>query len=686
MNMYNEYLTAQWYNGTYLVGRPFANNYSSIYKIFDNDEVVVLQRFSQSQNWDWLKWGEWNKTERLTINKHEPILKLDVWVRNQNASSQVSSFNMQILRTATWGTVHSIETDQMRGLTTYTDAAGRYSVGLIGFGQSISGGYGGVPDMNLNNWTLSAWRHDLSTQLHGTCMVVLGSTVENVVALADRIGAVWNDDAPYDAYDLVIAENEVTGNFDAYKFFDGTTTIYPSGTTESIMVNGMYANITQAETPIENYKRLPFMLTFDDHAYENYTALYWRIFNYTREFEIHWTLNLNPNQPYNPTFYPYGGGIHDDAVLRLYENYSRAYQGTQLEIGNHGYNHTTAGPTLAEAFQQAYLCEQRWAAVSPNSTVSMVLSGNSWGYDTTAGVAVAGIKSLRMGYVFGGGDSTLTHDDNGVLVYSWQFGSMEILPAVWHDIVDTAKGYGQAIVQSHQLDFLAAETNHNIPNLFSWIQNSSDLISLTQGQFNDIKHGALRYSVDAGHSVIDLTDCIDDHAVWFDRSMMGEYLFVDETTGEPAPQMKVTSDFAILYAHKGHTYRSVPVQVSPLTDQTAYVWLKNYSVVNDSSDAMEIEVAQTSGTCEFVIEELYPSQEWEVSVDDEYQARLTVNASGTFNWTYSNGWSTHTFAFERVQSISEAFSSMMPMLISLIVVSVLFSAIGIFVGVRGKAH
>jgi hypothetical protein len=292
-----------------------------------------------------------------------------------------------------------------------------------------------------------------------------------------------------------------------------------------------------------------------------------------------------------------------------------------------------------------------------------------------------------MGFIFGSGDSTITGERDGVLVYSWQYSSLNIPSINWPDIVSTARGYGQCVVQSHQSDWSWGEIQGTIPELLSYLQNSTELMTMTEAQWYDIRHGSLEYYTSDDHSVIDLTDCIDDHAVWLDRSMMGECLFVDETTGEPAPQMKVTSDFAILYAHKGHTYRSVPLQVSPRTDQTAYVWLKNYSVVNDSSDGMEVEVAQTSGTCEFVVEGLYQGQEWEISVDGELQVRLAVNASGAFSWTYSGDWSTHTFTFVRVQTISEAISSMMPMVFGIMVVGVIIAMVGIVFGATGsKKH
>jgi len=545
-HIWSEYYTIFNMTQQYKVGRlttpSLGAEYSKVFTRYSDATVLIQEKYRENAATGFLSAGDFNVTIRYTIHKVWPIVKLDYFWVNRNVTPNIHHMAVELCLPEDFGTADTSNINRSKGLTTYIAGDNGVTFGLVGWGAEHI-----APQASFNTFTLSSWRNNWDSYIHGSCFVLAGPNLTYVQELAEDLGDCWNEDCDVTDLDLVIARDSVTGNFSAFKYFNTTTTIYPSGVNCTVWTNGDEIALTQGQTPIENYHRDPVILTWDDH-YESadYDGRYDTIFAMTRRYELRITIAMNPNQYVTP--YP-------DSRIEMYYEKSQQYYGTLFEVGSHGYNHTKFNGYWT-AYNQTTLCMDRWANISGEPAMrSVVLPNNYWWDGYLEGLADAGIVSVRRGVFYGSNDSCMLDADDPVLAYSFHILTMGFSSGKYANLTNYADRWGYYCIQGHADDIGYESENHYLETFGSWVQNNSDLISVTQTQFYDLQHGSLQFRVENELPVIDLSQCYDGHPVYLNKSALGGrfYTFIDEETGDVAPS-KTIGDTMIIYTEPGHIY------------------------------------------------------------------------------------------------------------------------------------
>ena len=611
-----------WWNGSVANQFPFVNGVTaaSNFRIILNDtDFAIYQRWVDSPT----RWSgstpEWNVTERITIFKHSPIVKLDCYIHNLNASSTLKQMRVSIGTYQAGAAPTRTYDDSMHQVWTVQPTYCINSLGgTTGAGTSTHARY------YFRDFMMSQFIND-TIDLETHAYVIFGASKTATSVIATQLGSTWNQNESATSLNLLVANNSL--RYDQIKFFPASGYNYvPTSTSEMVYANGVETTPTFLANPILNYQRKPYIFAMDD------------LWNGLELPSVAWFLDAMSryNIPtsfatlfkYPPTF------------SELYDMYNMTLlnHGTLLELTDHAYNHSSCAiyDTEEYAYDVFNLSNTQWRLVSPNDLVSQQLPFNAWGNGTWKGFADAGVKNLRL-QVWGAYDQITRDLDSGLFITPAHFNNTTPLSMTKINNEGVAVGY---VMEYHHAwsDMVTDPQRTIFIDFFKLLQNNTNIVPMTFSAFSDIWHHRISYSSVDGKYRIDLSNpsIQTNHRIRLATESGQARVFKDLMTGVPSYPVWLNSTEYYFDAEKGHVYEEIGMSVA-VSGGSLLLNLTLYS----SSAAHWTANSTTTPTVTFTLSGLENGTAYKVYIDGIFSEGLMAT-DGQIAFSHSS-WSEHTF-------------------------------------------
>ena len=613
-----------WYYNTSLggTGRPFSSLWSDWYMLRNDTNVGIFERYAEAPHAYSGSTKEFNVTVRIAILKHDPVIKIDSWLRILNATSLVAKidFNPIMYDLGSAGATESKDVPRGMGCRNTTT----WALGVIGSKATVTNGgnsYTGFDKYPMNRTTLRP-----SESLHAPVVFVIGANVTSIQALADKIGDSWQ---PYEAVadrNFVIANN--TNKYDALDYFPSTGyTVYPSGTTEKVYALNLTTTLTLQPNPILNYAKIPFVTFIDDHVFAVGENASWTwAYAKAREYGIPFTLPSS----FDDTILPH--------EIYSWVNLSNEQHGTLFEIAEHNYNHTSFFGYQGYDYQRATvnLSMDKWYAYTTIPLQSNALAGNAWSYNTWDALGSTGIRNLRLSTFANEWQSPRDYNLTGSPVWVTAFQSLIINADPIPDTLRSMNNTGFWIHQGHMTEFDTGGEQTTVEAYWSWVQNQTAILPVTFSQFSDLWHHRIVVSDMSGVTEINMTTCQSNHLLRLNAAP-GSFWY-DVTNSSLVP-FEINATVMTMIGEQGHVYRELPIQIVA----TGPAVVNPISYLPTPETVASWSVIGTAGsTATFTLTGVVTGTTYKVYVDSAVMATLlAVGSQITFDFS---AWSTHVFS------------------------------------------
>ena len=624
--MYDVLVNYWFYNESGHSGRIFKDYWTGWYTIRNDTNVAIYERYASAPSAYSGSTPEFRITLRVAILKHDPVIRFDGWLQILNATSLIQSFDMNLW--AYYGDSGAVDANNYsRSLSYRYNSSAGWALGVVG--ESSYGYFGGNSVTYFSNFQLNRTEHRMSESLHGQQLVVLGSTVASMYAMADKVGSVWNHDELVDNYNFVIAENP--DRFDALDYFPATGyTVYPSGTTETIYASGTTRTLNLQANPILNYAETPLVTFVDDLSQARGDSADWDwAFATAERYGIPLTLNA------------YGWDVVGAYEINSWINLSDERVGTLFEIADHNYNHSnfyTSPQGYDYQKTTMDLTQAKWATYTDIPIVSDSLAFNAWSFNTWDAMGAAGIKNIRLGL----DDWQSPRDYNLSGAATWMARFQDQAVGTTGNTSNLAKMglWGYWAHQGHTTDFDTAPEKTSVETYWAWVQNQTQLIPVTFSQFSDIWHHRIEYSTADGTGVYNLTTCEVNHRILLEPVNGKLPILWDVTDDSSAGNETYDSGRGTMTVNMraGHVYHevgSMTVSTSSI-NITATIW-------NPTGPGIVAQwKANGTSATTFTLSGLDSDVGYKVYVDS-VQILQQLKGLTELTFTYSGPWSEHTF-------------------------------------------
>lgn len=629
---YDVYMNYWHYNASGIAGRPFAADWGSWYKIRNDSYMAVYQRSAQSPS-VWSGVDEWNVTVRVGILKHDPYVRLDGFIRFVNPSSLIKNFDCNPVYY--WlpgyaGLTRGV--DYNRHLSWITADSGAYAIGQVGQSVGTELNVGSPIDFNLVNRT----QKRMTENFHFASVLVLGQNLSDLNASVDNLGSVWNHHEENASYNLLVAKNG--DKFDTFDYFPATGyKINPSGTSETIIAQNASTTVNHFVNPILNYARLPVITDVDDHQYAEGDDATWDwLYATARTYSMSLTF---------PSYFANTILQHD---INSYVNKSTERHGTLFEIADHGYNHTSFYGYQAYPYAGATynLSKAKWSGNTSIPLISETLPYNAYSYNTWDSLGAAGVKNLRLTQAPASWNPPFDYNVTGSPIWVKMFQCIAISATPGAAILTEMKSYGYYYLQGHENDFDTPGERTAVAAWFSWVQNESDVISVTHSQFSDLWHHRVVYSTVDGRAQIALTTAQTNHRLFVNTSA-GARAWWDTTSNTAAYTSYVNASTSYFDAVAGHVYvETVNAAMTLVGSQQLVLSMFQFNPGAYAPGAMGAYFGATApagaGNAVFVVLGLPTNIAYDLIVDGILWGTMNAASAG-FTITFTGTWSFHKF-------------------------------------------
>ena len=660
LSIYDTEFTYWYYNMTYSTGRPFSTAWTNWFMIRNDTNVGIFERYAEVPH----AWSgtthEFNLTIRIAILKHDAVLRVDTWLRILNASSPIKQYLMNPIMYDV-GTGGTDGKDASRSMG-YRYAPG-YALGVIGVAAgAVATPSGGNPQLAFNRYQTNVTAHNLSETLHGTAITVISDTVAHLTMLADKVGSMWTHYESTTDTNFVIARNAV--RFDALDYFPSTGyTVYPSEVSETIYAHGVTTVSAFDPNPLLNYAKTPFVTFYDDHG--NNATGEWA-FSTARRYDI--ALSL-----------PTPNAYLSDAEMNADVNLSLERSETLFEITDHNYNHTAfygSGTYLGTWATENYyeqkkildFAQDKWDNYTTTIPMqSEALAYNAWSNGTWDAMGSAGIKNLRLTQDTLALQQPRDYNLTGNPVWVVNFQSQYIDSPATSGTLRYMENYGFHMHQGHDTEFFTVPQQTAVELYWSWVQNQTELLSVTFSQFSDLWHHRIHYTENDGFGEVNPTQATTNHKLVL-TATPGSFWY-DVTNGSLVP-FEVNATVMTMIGEQGHVYRELPIQI--VATGPAVVSPISYLPTPETVASWSV-IGTAGSTVTFTLTGLESGAYYLVAVDGEHYQTIEA-VGGAISFTYSGPWSEHDF------EVSLRYGTQISPLVSLVfflfIVGVVVSVIG----------
>jgi hypothetical protein len=536
------------YNGTGVQSRPFASHWSSWFKIRNDGNVAVFERYADAPHVWSGSTNEWNITVRVAVLKHEPVIRVDAWLRILNASSALRNLDINPIfyDPGSSGGTESVDPSRSMGYR-YTAT---WALGVIGAGSGVTNGGNAVVPMDKYQMNMTVRKP--SESFHADCLMILAGNVTDLKRLADRLGGMWKHHESSDDMDFVIANNAI--RYDCLDYFPSSGyTIYPSESGEKVYAGGSTTTLALRENPIANYRLVPFVTFIDDHQFAvGMNPLDDWSYAMAREYQIPLTL---------PSLF---GPTTTSREIHSWINLSNEQDGTLFEIGDHNYNHTSFYAHQDYSYQLATVgaSMSKWHNFTTDiPLISNALAYNAWSYETWDALGNAGIKNLRVVGWQPPRDYNLTRS----AIWVTGFQALAVNSPASTSTLRSMLNAGFWMHQGHRTDFNTTSKQGTVEAYWSWVQNQTEILPMTFSEFSDVWHHRIKYDAVDGSGVYNLTTCYVNHRIVLDPINNRLPVLWDVTDNSSAEVEKYDSirHTMTVIMKAGHVYREIGSFTTP---------------------------------------------------------------------------------------------------------------------------
>ena len=615
-----------WYlNSTGQAGRKFAASWEDCdWRILLNDsQFLVVQKSAESIHQFSFPTMEWNLTIRICVNKMEPIIMFDYWLKNLNETSLIREF-------------HLAGMPYFSGCDNETQYTSRQTVTQSGPGYcfaEVGPGAGNWGDgSSLTHWGVMDYKcfvkGSYGEYIHAANAWTIAETESEALALAARVGSSWNRwvDSP-DVMNLLVVNN--SERYDTWTYVSSEDFTYiPSETVEVVYANGDWYNATFYENQIDNYRRAKTLIHIDDYApsYPGGGEDYAWAANKIREYDTPASLLVNLGVL---------GAYYAYRTAELV-NMSLERDGTLFEVGDHSWNHTSWTTYWQREYAMTVfnLTYNRWYDYNGDVEETMfthATAGTSFGNETVWAVADFGFKTLRTRLRTQDTEMLRLYNDT-LLIMGFQ-SYISVAPTNITDWINMSNVNSYHMTVWH----VGTELNEAAEKIawesyLSVLENQSALMPITSLQFYDYYRGLLNYSTINGLGHIDMTNCSDGHKIFLKPNADSNFpVFMDETSGTTG----CNGEYAWLYGQRGHVYDEIMT-----FNATANTTLEmtGYAPALSSDDAVVLtwEMSDFTGTANFIIPGLDSNLGYMVYQNGE-SVYLQPGGVNTLTFTVTNG-------------------------------------------------
>lgn len=670
LEVFDTLVNAWTYDGIGHASRAFNTNWTGWFTIQADNNVASYQRYSQSCGFYGVT-PIWNMTQRFTVLISEPVVRIDQWLRVLTINPAINNYSRLSFSPWTFyggGDPVTLGDDASRKMSYRVADSGLYAVGAIGEYSPLVGGTTTTSiDYYAGNWTNSVASRDY----YGSQMMVFGDDLGAIQTTADYLGDSWNNHQGRTDYNIVVANNsqriDSIGAFSASGYI-----VYPSGTIEHIKANGAVSHIYSQTSRLASYSKTPFVYWMDDFG----TALgdptapgsTW-IYNMSERYGIAVTyagLFITPSL---------AAGWYADSLIR---------NGTLIEIGDHGYNHTNlySDPFIGQSYTNQRnlegLSQSAWTAANGPAAGplrSVALPFNAWSTNTFAALASAGVESVRLSW----SATWMPQDLNltGIPVFTYMFTNLYAYQASPNsDTLRRMTAIGYYIHQSHGPEYDTAPEQATVEPYLSWVQNQTSLLPCTVAQWSDLWHHRLHYSTVDGAGVYDLTSATVNHQVKI-TAVNGRLPLIWDMTIDTAADI-ASYDFSqtnmTVVMRAGHIYREVG-SFKPTADLSLRTQV--YDMGTNADPLFQVYYTGPTGKVDFTFTGLDMNQAYSIRVNGTgvrtYQA---PDANGTLTVTNLTIEPGQTLTVVTVMGMSSAFAVMLPVVMLIMCVSLMVGFLG----------
>ncbi len=613
-----------WYYNTSLggTGRPFASSWSDWYMLRNDTNVGIFERYAEAPHAYSGSTKEFNVTVRIAILKHDPVIKIDSWLRILNATSLVGKvdYNPIMYDPGSAGATESKDVPRGMGYRNTTT----WALGVIGSGGVSANG--GNSHTNFDNYPMNRTARRPSESLHVPVVFVIGQNVTSIQALADKVGGSWRHYESIADRNFVIANS--TSKYDNLDYFPSTGyTIYPSGIAEKVYALNLTTTLTLQQNPILNYAKIPFVTFIDDHEFAVGEDSSWTwAYAKARQYAVPFTL---------PSYFANTILPHE---IYSWINLSSEQNGTLFEIGDHNYNHTGFYAEYGYEFQRATvnLSMVKWYTYTTIPLQSNALAGNGWSYNTWDALGSTGIKNLRLSTFANEWQSPRDYNLTGSPIWVTAFQTLSINLNPVPDTLLSMNNTGFWIHQAHMNEFDTGGEQTTVETYWSWIQNQTEILPVTFSQFSDLWHHRISYTENDGIGEINLTQATTNHKLVL-TATPGTFWY-DVTNSSLLP-FEINAAEMTLIGERGHVYRELPIQVVA----TGPAVVNPISYLPTPETVASWSVTGTAGsTATFTLTGVVTGTTYKIYVDSVISATLLAIGS-QISFDYS-AWSTHIFS------------------------------------------
>lgn len=656
-----------YYNGTGISGRPFNGHWSDWYQLQDDSYASVYERYAQAPSAYTGSGDEWNITVRIAILQEDPVIICDAWLRFCNTTTLIKNFDLNPVyyEPPAWtGITHS--TDAAHSMSYMVQDAGNWAVGVIGASPDTTNNAATAADYNMVNRTAKR----LTESTHARVIMVVGQDLATIQETAEDVGSTWAAYQEKSNHHLVIAKN---GNsFDCLSYFpDDGYIIYPSGTSETIIEDGVERNVALGQNRILDYQKIPIIMTIDEMQYARGSG---------EDADMDWLYGIAERYQIPVTLPSYFGGTIFADDFNSYVNLSLERNGSLFEIADHSNNHTNyyGNQAYATPYNGWLDSKADWAIYTDTPLLSEGLGNNAWSYNTWDALGAAGCKNIRLSQQPAGWIAPRDYNLTGSPVWVASFQILHLVSPADEGTLDMAHMNGYYAYEGHVAQFDDSGEKAALITYWSWLQNQTTLQAMTWSAWSDIWHHRLAYSEIDGKAVIDLTTAQTNHYVTLSNNAAGESpLLWDMTANSAARTASGNSTSITVVLTAGHVYREMAsVKI------TGAITYRLTSFDLDGSALAQVSVNGTNGSAmDFVFGGLTPGDVYNVYVDGLIDATDNmVSSAGYTSYTYDGPWSSHVIEWTQGQSAADILNSFMP----LIVLAIILSLVGVVIGGTGS--
>lgn len=658
------------WNGTSAGGRAFSTHWGKYFTIQNDSNVAIYEKYANA-TFTWKSGTGWiwdmNATMRFTILKHDPIIKLDLWLRVISADcklKKISTIICPYIPGAWTGMTKGQEA--ARYLSYHYANNGSWALGTLGTACDDRGGI-----QYFGEYYFNMTENAMSNEMYTSQTILVGQDMDGVRDLADHIGGAWYKPQNRLDFNSVIVKNG--DDFDSIGFAPGSGyTVYPSGTEAEVLVNGLDTTVDLLESPLATYGHTPFVFTVDDQAHPyGYNGEWNFTFNTLPTYGIRSTVATQFGQGV-------GGAPLSNATLDWYVELQQMYDAAFWEISDHGLNHSSLSNTRTYTYQHGLfdLSQTYFQARGGEPMRSESLPYNSWGANTWDALGAADLINVR-GEIRGGIPREYNLSGMPIFWISWQV--LDAIPDM-STMVRAAEGIGYYMMECHPTSWATAPNQALWSAFWSWVQNQSAIQSVTMSQFSDLWHHRLHYYSVDGTGYVDLTDCTQNQAVILNGSDGKAPILWDVTHNQATGTglWNASRQEYTVTLLKGDIYKVIGRLES---SENAEVTISQWS----SAPVFEAQVSAAAGDLIIDLLGLDNESAYSIRVDNStIEGYAQTDDNGLLEIVYDGPWSTHLITVNRVTSLSDMIGAAVG-IISIVIVVSMIGALMVFIApAKGK--